>query len=224
MATTTRRHATPVVLTPVELGAPVSSTYVRLVKPVIDRLVALLALILLLPLFAVVAMGVYTSLGAPLIFGQERVGLGGRSFTVYKFRSMNADRRRTAATFDGFDRRRTHKSEQDPRLTPTGRLIRRLSLDELPQLINVLRGDMSLVGPRPELPGIVEEHYAEWMHRRHAVKPGMTGLWQVSERGNGMMHEHVDVDLDYVDQVGLGTDMRILAKTLPAALHTNQGV
>ena len=224
MTSSIRQAAPPAVDVETQQGAIVTSAYVRKVKPVLDRMLAAVALLVLLPVFAVVAGAVYTSLGAPIIFGQRRVGLGGRIFTVYKFRSMEQDRRGAERTYDGFDRRITHKSETDPRLTPTGRLIRRLSLDELPQLINVLRGDMSLVGPRPELPEIVEEHYADWMHRRHAVRPGMTGLWQVSERGNGMMHEHVDVDLDYVDEVSLSGDLRILARTLPAALGSNQGV
>ena len=109
------------------------------------------------------------------------------------------------------------------RVTAWGRILRPSHLDELPQLFNVLRGDMSLVGPRPELPHIVDAYYEPWQHRRHAVKPGITGLWQISERGNGMMHEHVDVDLDYVDQVGLGTDLWIMARTLPAALSSRQG-
>ena len=224
MASSTRQAASPAVDVETPQGTILTSAYVRKVKPVLDRIAAAVALLVLLPVFAVVAIAVYTSLGAPIIFGQRRVGLGGRTFTVYKFRSMEQDRRDAGRAYDGFDRRVTHKSETDPRLTPTGRLIRRLSLDELPQLINVLKGDMSLVGPRPELPGIVEEHYVDWMHRRHAVRPGMTGLWQVSERGNGMMHEHVDVDLDYVDEVSLGSDLRILARTLPAALGSNQGV
>ncbi len=197
--------------------------YLRIGKPVMDRVLALIALLLLLPVMLVVAAMVFVSLGNPVILRQERVGLGGRTFHVYKFRSMHADRRRRPVPFAGRDRRVTHKSEDDPRLTPVGRLIRRLSLDELPQLLNVLRGEMSMVGPRPELPHIVDAHYALYEHRRHAVKPGMTGLWQVSERGSGVMHEHVDVDLDYVDRVSFTTDVGILLRTIPAALVTNQG-
>ena len=203
---------------------PVSdSVYLRYVKPAIDALLAAVALLLALPVMAVVATVVFVSLGRPILLRQERVGRGGKRFTVYKFRSMHPDRRGGGTDWDGIDRRVTHKHPDDPRLTPSGRLLRKLSLDELPQLLNVLRGDMSLVGPRPELPTIVQRHYEPWQHRRHAVKPGITGLWQVSERGNGMMHEHVDVDLDYVDQVGLGTDLRILIRTLPAALMSKQG-
>ena len=197
--------------------------YIRRVKPVIDWLLALVALILVLPVMVLVATVVFVSLGRPIVLRQERVGRGGQLFTVFKFRTMHPDRRRRPGMFDGSDRRRTHKHPEDPRLTPSGRLLRKLSLDELPQLFNVLRGDMSLVGPRPELPHIVDAYYEPWQHRRHAVKPGITGLWQISERGNGMMHEHVDVDLDYVDQVGLGTDLWIMARTLPAALSSRQG-
>lgn len=199
------------------------SRYLRHIKPAIDVILAGVALLLVLPIMAVVALMVFVSLGGPVILRQQRIGRGGKLFTIYKFRTMHPDRRTGGGTFAGADRRVTHKHPDDPRLTPTGRLLRKLSLDELPQLINVLRGDMSLVGPRPELPLIVDRHYQPWHHRRHAVKPGITGLWQVSERGNGMMHEHIDVDLDYVDQVALGMDMRILLRTVPAALASKQG-
>lgn len=197
--------------------------YVRWLKPALDMMIASVVLLLALPLMAIVALVVFVSLGRPILLRQQRVGRGGQLFTVLKFRTMQPDRRAGAAGYDGFDRRRTHKHPNDPRLTPAGRLLRKLSLDELPQLFNVLRGEMSMVGPRPELPMIVEQHYQPWQHRRHTVKPGLTGLWQVSERGNGMMHEHVDVDLDYVDQVGLSVDLRIIARTLPAALTSRQG-
>ncbi|CAN5463469.1 N/A [soil metagenome] len=218
---------------PVDPAPP--GLYLRVGKPLLDKVIAAVALVVLAPLLALVALAVYTSVGGPIIFGQTRIGRDGRLFTVLKFRSMHIDRRMTyagngsgerrsgPARSEGPDRRQTHKSPHDPRLTPTGRLIRRLSLDELPQLINVLRGDMSIVGPRPELPQVVERHYVDWQHRRHAVKPGITGLWQISERGNGMMHEYVDIDLDYVDSVSLLTDVRIMLRTVPAALSTNQG-
>lgn len=199
------------------------STYERYVKPALDWALAAVALVILSPLVIAVAAAVYVKLGAPIIFGQRRIGRGGMVFTVYKFRSMHADRRGEGLSFEGLDRRVTHKSPDDPRLTSFGRLLRKSSLDELPQLVNVLKGDMSLVGPRPELPEVVTRHYEEWQHRRHAVKPGITGLWQISERGNGMMHEYVNVDLHYVDRISFTTDARILLKTIPAALMTNQG-
>jgi lipopolysaccharide/colanic/teichoic acid biosynthesis glycosyltransferase len=111
-------------------------------------------------------------------------------------------------------RRRNHKSPDDPRHTRLGRFLRRTSLDELPQLINVIRGDLSLVGPRPELPEVVA-HYEPWQHARHWVRPGITGLWQVTERGNGEpMHEHVDSDLTYIRALSASTDLRILLVTV----------
>lgn len=219
------RSTAPAFPGPAARGAPpVQGPYVRLGKPVLDTVLAAVALVLLLPVMGVVAMAVYASMGGPVIFGQTRIGLDGEPFTVLKFRSMHADRRRLDPGYDGADRRLTHKSARDPRLTPTGRVIRKLSLDELPQLINVLRGEMSIVGPRPELPSVIERHYSPWQHRRHVVKPGITGLWQTTERRDGMMHEYVDVDLDYVDSVSLRTDLRIIVRTIPAALATNQGV
>lgn len=220
-----RRPAGPAVAAVGDLVVTtVPTTYVRLVKPVLDRALALVVLLLALPALLLVASVVFVSLGQPIILKQRRVGLGGRLFTVYKFRTMHSDRRSgSEGDYDGIDRRLTHKHPDDPRLTPSGRLLRKLSLDELPQLVNVIRGDMSIVGPRPELPFIVEAHYQPWQHRRHDVKPGITGLWQISERGNGMMHEHVDVDLDYVDQIGARLDLSIMMRTLPAALGSRQG-
>ena len=197
--------------------------YERLGKPIFDRLVALALLVLVLPTMAIVALVVWLSLGRPVVLRQARVGLGGVHFTVYKFRTMRPDRRAPRnESFPGADRRMTHKHPDDPRLTPAGRVLRKLSLDELPQLWNVVRGDMSLVGPRPELPMIVAR-YENWQHRRHAVRPGITGLWQVSVRGEGEMHEHVDVDIDYVERLSFREDLRILLRTLPAALGSRRG-
>ena len=196
--------------------------YERFLKPLLDRLAALALLLAVLPVLLAVAAVVAVSLGRPVLLRQTRVGLHGRHFTVYKFRTMRPDRRADRAAFDGVDRRMTHKHPDDPRLTPAGRALRKLSLDELPQLLNVLKGDMSLVGPRPELPMIVAR-YEDWQHRRHAVRPGITGLWQVSVRGEGQMHEHVDVDVDYVERISFREDVRILLKTLPAALGSRRG-
>jgi lipopolysaccharide/colanic/teichoic acid biosynthesis glycosyltransferase len=207
--------------------------YLLGVKPLMDRVVALVLLLVLLPLLLAAMLAVRVSLGPGVFFVQQRVGLGGRIFSTYKLRTMGHDRRSTsvedleafaAGRWDGIERRVTHKSADDPRMNRVGRLLRVFSIDEIPQLFNILRGDMSLVGPRPEIPSVVERHYEPWMHRRHAVKPGLTGQWQVSERGNGMMHEHVDVDLDYVDSIGLWTDLRILLATPYAALGPRRGV
>jgi lipopolysaccharide/colanic/teichoic acid biosynthesis glycosyltransferase len=115
-------------------------------------------------------------------------------------------------------RRRNHKSPHDPRHTRLGRFLRRTSLDELPQLVNVIRGDLSLVGPRPELPEVVA-NYQPWQHARHWVRPGITGLWQVTERGSGEpMHEHVESDLRYIRSLSALTDLRILLLTIPVAM------
>ena len=190
--------------------------YVRLVKPVFDRCVGLIISVLLLPLIGGVALAVRLSLGSPVIFRQRRVGRGGREFDVYKFRTMGQDRRSRREPVPE-DRRRVHKSEDDPRHTAVGRLLRKWSLDELPQFWNVLRGEMSLVGPRPELAEVVAR-YEPWQHRRHAVKPGLTGRWQVTCRGDGMMHLHTDVDLAYVDGIGARSDLEILLRTIPATL------
>ncbi len=203
------------------VGEP-GGLYVKLLKPLFDRVVAALVLLATLPIMILCAVAVRISLGSHIFFAQERVGKNGRRFYVYKFRTMHHDRRARPAGWDGPERRLTHKSEHDPRLTGVGRFLRKWSLDELPQLWNVLRGDMSIVGPRPELPLIVDS-YTGWEHARHKVKPGLTGLWQVSARGTGRpMHEHVGVDIEYVAGISARLDARILART-PMALLTKRG-
>ncbi len=196
--------------------APPGGLYVRAVKPALDRVLGTVLLIVLAPLIALVAVAVRFRIGRPVMFRQARCGRGGQGFEVLKFRTMRADRRRDAQPV-AQDRRHTHKSEEDPRHTRLGRQLRKWSLDELPQLWNVVCGEMSLVGPRPELVEIVE-HYEPWQHQRHLVKPGLTGLWQISRRGEGLMHLYTDVDLEYVATVSLRTDLRILFRTIPAAL------
>ncbi len=203
-----------------------SSWYLRWGKRALDLVLGSLCLMIAGPLIAVAAAAIAATMGRPVIFRQTRVGHHGREFACLKLRTMQPDRR---VTDDGppsgpeaeSDRRVTHKSEHDPRLTRVGRLLRKMSIDELPQLVNVLRGEMSLVGPRPELPSIVAR-YEPWQHRRHEVKPGLTGLWQVSARGEVQMHHATDLDVGYVDRVSLGTDLAILARTIPALL-TNPG-
>jgi lipopolysaccharide/colanic/teichoic acid biosynthesis glycosyltransferase len=194
------------------------SFYRTVGKSAIDRSVAFLALLVLAPIVLVLALLVRLTLGKGVFYRQTRVGQGGRHFTVVKFRTMHADRRQRSADHDGPDRRVTHKTTADPRHTPFGRVLRRFSLDELPQLWNVLRGEMSLVGPRPELP-LVVDRYHQWQHLRHLVKPGITGLWQVSERGDLEMHECVETDIEYVRRLSLVTDLSILARTIPAAVR-----
>jgi lipopolysaccharide/colanic/teichoic acid biosynthesis glycosyltransferase len=189
--------------------------YVRFVKPSFDRVLALAVLSVAVVPMGVIAGVVASTIGRPVLFRQRRVGVDGELFEVLKFRTMRPDRR--GQRLDVIhDRRRTHKSDADPRHTKVGRVLRRYSLDELPQLFNVLRGEMSVVGPRPELDHVVEQ-YPPALHQRHYVKPGLTGLWQVSARGSGPMHENGQWDLAYVNRVSLRTDLQILAKT-PRAL------
>jgi lipopolysaccharide/colanic/teichoic acid biosynthesis glycosyltransferase len=190
--------------------------YVRVIKPAFDRVAGFCIFVLLLPLTAVVALAVRISLGSPVIFRQPRVGRNDERFDVYKFRTMAHDRRQQQKPVEQ-DRRQNHKSTDDPRHTRVGRFLRKWSLDELPQFWNVVCGDMSLVGPRPELVEIVAR-YEPWQHQRHAVKPGLTGLWQVSSRGSGMMHLHTDIDLEYIETMGFVTDLKILFRTIPATL------
>lgn len=204
--------------------AAAAGWYERLGKRALDLAGAVVLLVVLAPLLAGVALAVRAMLGTPVLFRQARVGRGGTTFTLYKFRTMKADRRlrpdrRGPARGDG--RRRTHKSDRDPRHTPVGRFLRRSSLDELPQLWNILAGDMSLVGPRPELTEVADRHGLRH-HPRHRVRPGLTGRWQVSARGQGLLHEHVDADLAYVERVTLRGDLAILLAT-PAAVLRRTG-
>jgi lipopolysaccharide/colanic/teichoic acid biosynthesis glycosyltransferase len=201
----------------------VRSEYERTVKPVLDFMVAAVLLLLFAPVLAAVALAVRLQLGKGVLFRQERVGLDGQPFTVYKFRTMRHDRRAADCSFAGTDRRQAHKCDDDPRHTSLGRLLRKLSLDELPQLVNVLRGEMSIVGPRPELVSVVAA-YEPWQHRRHRVKPGLTGLWQVTTRGQGrLMKDDTQVDLDYVECISLRTDATILVKTVPVLVFGRTG-
>ena len=196
--------------------------YERFAKPFIDRVGGMVLVICALPLMLLVATAVLLRLGSPVLLRQPRVGKDGQVFGVYKFRTMRPDRRQSSMAVV-HDRRQTHKHPNDPRLVGLGKFLRKWSLDELPQLLNVVRGEMSLVGPRPELVSIVARHYAPWQHARHQVKPGLTGLWQVTERGEGEMHEHTLTDLRYLGEVTFRNDLRILLLTIPAALGVNKG-
>jgi exopolysaccharide biosynthesis polyprenyl glycosylphosphotransferase len=192
----------------------------RLIKAAFDRAAAFTALLICSPLLLAVAVAVRLSGGGPVLFRQVRVGKDGRHFTVYKFRTMvpDAEERRTQlGTLNETDGL-LFKIRQDPRVTLVGAKLRRWSLDELPQLINVLIGDMSLVGPRPALP---EEAalYGDHVRRRLAVKPGMTGLWQVNGRSNLSWEESVRLDLRYVENWSFLLDLQILWKTWSAVLR-----
>jgi exopolysaccharide biosynthesis polyprenyl glycosylphosphotransferase len=192
----------------------------HLMKAVFDRTVALGIIVLLSPLLAGLALAVKLTSAGPVLFRQQRVGRGGVEFTMLKFRSMyvNAEQRLSDlyALSDGNGV--IFKMRNDPRMTPLGRWIRRFSLDELPQLFNVLRGDMSLVGPRPPLAEEVALYAAD-DSRRMLVKPGMTGLWQVSGRSDLSWDESVRLDLRYVDNWSMTLDLLILWKTVRAVIY-----
>lgn len=205
-------------LPPVE---PPRGAYVRVVKPTFDRSLALVGLLFAAAPMVIIASVVAITMGRPVLFRQRRVGADGVPFEVLKFRTMRPDRRAQRMSVI-HDRRRTHKSDRDPRHTQVGRFLRRYSLDELPQLFNVLRGEMSIVGPRPELESVVDA-YPDLLHRRHYVKPGLTGLWQVSARGTGPMHENGQWDLTYVKALSWRTDLWIIAQTPKAMLGENTG-
>jgi lipopolysaccharide/colanic/teichoic acid biosynthesis glycosyltransferase len=194
-----------------------SGVYIKFIKPAIDRFVGLVGLILCIPLYVVIGLSIWVAMGSPVFLAQDRVGRHGRVFRLWKFRTMEPDRRQTKLKWVGEDRRKTHKSPDDPRITGLGRWLRATRLDELPQFLNVVRGHLSLVGPRPELVSIVAQ-YEPWQHRRHAVKPGITGIWQISDRGGRRLHECTDMELQYLESVSLLTDLRIVAKTVPAMM------
>lgn len=198
-------------------------TYELFFKPAVDRVAGIVLSIVTLPLLMVVVPLIWMTMGFPAIFKQRRVGRYGEEFTVYKLRTMRHDRRVTEANFTGTDRRVNHKSADDPRHTPLGRFLRKWSIDELPQLWNVALGQMSLIGPRPELPHLVAK-YEAWQHQRHDTRPGMTGLWQVSARGDIPMHEATELDIEYVHNLSFTTDLKILILTLPAMLGMRKGV
>ncbi len=192
----------------------------RFTKELLDRSVAGVGLLVLLPVLLAIAVAIRLDSRGPVFFKQERVGRCGETFTMLKFRSMVQDAPRLAnqlaASSEGNGV--LFKMKQDPRVTRIGRTMRRYSVDELPQLINVLRGDMSLVGPRPPLVAEVEK-YGTDMHRRFLVKPGLTGLWQVSGRSDLSWDDSVRIDVRYVENWSLAFDLMIMWKTVGAVLR-----
>ena len=189
----------------------------KVIKEVFDRVSALLAILLLVPLFVMIALTIKISDRGPVFFRQTRTGKDGQPFSLWKFRTMvvDAEARKAELLAQSNGNGALFKMHRDPRVTRPGAWLRRWSLDELPQLLNVLFGDMSLVGPRPALPVEVAE-YGDHMRRRLAVKPGITGLWQVSGRSDLAWDEAERLDLRYVENWSLALDLQILWKTLSA--------
>jgi exopolysaccharide biosynthesis polyprenyl glycosylphosphotransferase len=197
--------------------APVAR--VSWVKRAFDLVAGTLILLLLAPVMLAIALAVKLDSPGPVFFLQERVGKDGRRFRMIKFRSMRRDADRLLA--DLRDKNEASgplfKMRNDPRITRVGRVLRRTSLDELPQLFNVLRGEMSLVGPRPPVPSEVAE-YEDWQHGRLRAVPGMTGLWQVSGRSDVPFHDMVRLDIHYIRNWSLALDLEIMLRTIPAVL------
>ena len=190
-----------------------------LLKRIADILISIVVIIATLPITVAVAIVIKLTSKGPIFFGQQRFGMNKRPFTLYKFRSMVADAEELKAALaqqnemDG----PAFKIKDDPRITRIGKFIRKMSIDELPQLINVLRGEMSLVGPRPPLPDEVEKY--DWLFRKRlSIKPGLTCIWQVSGRNNVSFEEWMEMDRQYVENWSLGLDAKILLKTIPTVL------
>ena len=197
-------------------------SFQRIIKRVMDVVFSIIALILCAPLMAVIALLIKLDSPGPVLFGQKRVGKGGRIFTLYKFRSMhpNAEAQQELLADLNEADGPLFKIRCDPRCTRVGRWLRRFSLDELPQFYNVLRGDMSLIGPRPALPSEVAK-YQPWHRRRLDVAPGITGLWQVSGRSDLPFDEMALLDIYYIEQWSPGLDFKILIRTIPTVIFGN---
>lgn len=192
----------------------------RVVKATVDRSLAAGATAILLPILIAVGLLIRVTSPGPALFRQRRVGRAGREFTMLKFRTMSAGAETSVIDLTDqniHDGGPLFKVAADPRVTRVGHGLRRFSIDELPQLLNVLRGEMSLVGPRPPLPSEVVR-FGEDVHRRFLVKPGLTGLWQVSGRSNLSWDESVRLDLHYVENWSLALDASILTRTVGAVL------
>lgn len=185
-----------------------------MVKRVIDIICSLTGLIVLSPILILVAIAIKVDSKGPIIFKQERVGLKGKKFYMYKFRSMvvNAEELKEALNKHNEMSGPMFKIKEDPRITRVGKFIRKTSIDELPQLINVLKGEMSLVGPRPSLPKEVKA-FEGWMKKRLEVKPGLTCYWQVSGRNNIGFYDWMKLDCKYVEEQNIWIDIKLIFKT-----------
>jgi exopolysaccharide biosynthesis polyprenyl glycosylphosphotransferase len=200
-----------------------SRAKVSWLKRAFDLLVGGLGVLVISPLMLLIAVAITLDSPGPVFYRQRRVGKDGREFMIYKFRSMHPDAERQLVALRGQNEASgpLFKMKRDPRVTRVGRLLRRLSLDELPQLFNVIKGEMSLVGPRPPVPQEVAQ-YEDWQHGRLRAVPGITGLWQVSGRSDVSFHDMVRLDLHYIRNWSLAMDLEILIRTVPAVL-TSRG-
>ncbi len=180
-----------------------SSFYAKRGKYLLDFVAAFFLILLFSPFMIVIAILIKLTSRGPIFFSHKRVGINNKLFVIHKFRSLHID---TPSYSEKPD------STEDIRITSVGKWIRKTSLDELPQLFNVIKGEMSLVGPRPEMP-FLAENYEEWENQRHLVRPGMTGLWQLSPCRRGSIREGIPVDLEYIENLSLWNDFKILLRT-----------
>lgn len=190
------------------------------IKRIFDLLISLVAVVLLSPVLLVISLAIRLEDRGPILYRAQRVGRGGKPITVYKFRSMrmHADRLEDMLTAEELEEyKKNYKLEHDPRVTKVGAFLRKTSLDELPQLFNIFKGDMTIVGPRPPLESEVRQ-YTDYQLQRLQVKQGLTCYWQCSGRNNINFDEWVELDLKYIRERSLWTDIKILFRTIPAVL------
>lgn len=199
----------------IENESSMEFSFYELVKRLIDVVCSFLGVLVLSPLFIIIAIIIKTTSKGPVFFSQKRVGKNGKEFDMYKFRSMvvNAEELKEKLAAQNEMSGPMFKMKDDPRVTKVGKFIRKTSIDELPQLWNVLKGDMSLVGPRPSLPKEVAQ-FEDWMYRRLEVKPGLTCYWQVSGRNNIDFEDWMKLDCRYVDERNLWIDIKLIFKTV----------
>jgi undecaprenyl phosphate N,N'-diacetylbacillosamine 1-phosphate transferase len=186
--------------------------YFSIIKPSLDILAAIILLVITLPIWLIISLFIKLDSPGPIIFKQVRIGKDGKEFLIYKFRTMYQD-----VPSQG----RSPISDDDPRITRVGKFLRKTSLDELPQLINIIKGEMSFVGPRPEQKLIVDKYYTNYEKQRFLVKPGITGLWQISLDRTKPIHENLQYDFTYINNVSLFMDLKILFKTIIIMFRSN---
>lgn len=193
----------------------------KCLKRLFDIVFSGIALICLSPVFLLTAIAIRLEDGGPVIFTQQRAGKDMQAFKMYKFRSMyvNADEKMAELLKDNEQAGPAFKIKNDPRITKVGRFIRKVSIDELPQLINIIKGDMSIVGPRPILTFQMEE-CNDYERQRVIVKPGLTCYWQIGGRANIKWKEWVELDLDYIEDMSFWTDLKMIVKTIPAVFDS----
>lgn len=203
-----------------DLRAPALSEYQRMLKRAFDLIVTIFSLVITLPVMGIIAILIKLDSPGPILYRAKRIGENGKIFEMLKFRTMvkNADELMNLVVHVSKNGKFLYKKPDDPRVTRIGKILRRTSLDELPQLFNVLKGEMSLVGPRPEQPHLVEK-YELWQRKRFAVPQGMTGWWQIHGRSDKPMHLHTEEDLYYVQHYSIWLDIQILVKTIWVVLR-----